>query len=585
MCRHPRLRNSERAHGELLTFAAVAALVFVGLVIPAAADASFLDEDFGSAGSVALDAAPNDVVVDRTGRILVALDGDGEIVVAAFDDSGAPDTSFGDDGVATVDLEHDATATALAVDPANRIIVGASHAQFQGAVVRLTSDGEPDPSYDGDGIDFTNAEVGGVLAQPDSKIVVTGVRRETGSNPEQFFRFARYTVAGDRDPSFSGDGVVEVRSGAPSSAGLAGGEVAIGADGRLVAMAYYNPCCQPNLRAALTTVTSAGAPITSFGTGDLAPGVARHGFYGSRPTGLVVQPDGKILFSGSTPQFEYPTAPPRVAQAVRLLTDGTADTGWGPEGAVSAEFFGDTGTSVGTSLALMSNGHVVLSAHARSAPGEEGQLAVARFLPTGALDPTFGLGGMAWTSYPSDRRVNAALAVDAVGRPTLTAWTHHPDTGAPVDPLLVRFLSSGGTPEDGGGGGGNGGDAGGEGDGGVAGGVAGSAGLQVHKIVVPKTIGGLIRRGVRVLASCDVRCKLGVKVKVSGAVRNRLGLAKSLVARGSAGAAANKRRWVTARLTGSAARAFNTFGGGGRLHIRVRAEGSEAQSATVSVAG
>jgi uncharacterized delta-60 repeat protein len=593
------LRNTERAHRDLITFVAVAALAIVALLVPTAANASFLDDGFGTAGSVDLDATPNDVVVDRTGRILVALDGGGDIVVAAFDEGGVPDTSFGGDGVATVSLPDDMTAVALDVDPNNRVIVGATHARFQGAIARLTPDGELDPAYDGDGIDFTNADVRDVLAQPDSKVVALGLVTDQAAAQRQF-RFVRYTAVGDRDGTFSGDGVLLVTAGTPASAGLAGGEVAMGPEGSLVALAHFNPCCQPNWRAALTAVTTDGSLITTFGTGE-APGVARHGFYGSEPAGLAVQPDGKILFAASSPVPEFSSVR-RMAQAVRLLPDGTADAGWGPSGAAAADFFAPDGRAWTTDLTLMSNGRVLLSAHAVPAAGGEGQLGVARFLPGGALDTAFGLDGMAWTSYPSfSHIVESQLAVDALGRPILAASTLDLDTGDPANPLLVRFLSSGGTPDGDGGGGGDGdpqcGNEGqpsccdeenpcfGDGEGGVAGGVFAKIGLRVHRVVVPKTLGGLIRRGVRVLASCDFKCKLSVKVKVSAAVRDRLGLPGRVVARGTASAGADKRRWVIARLTGAAARAFNSYGGGGRLQIKVQAAGPKARSAAVAVAG
>jgi hypothetical protein len=101
----------------------------------------------------------------------------------------------------------------------------------------------------------------------------------------------------------------------------------------------------------------------------------------------------------------------------------------------------------------------------------------------------------------------------------------------------------------------------------------------VHRVVVPQSVGALIRRGIRVLASCSIRCKLIVNVDVGSGVANQLGLIKTRIARGTASTAAGKRRWVTARLTSAAATALRTYGGGGRLHIGVRAIGPAAESA------
>lgn len=601
MCRLPQLRTADRARQDLITLVAIAALAVVGLVVPSAAKASFLDDSFGSGGIVGLDAQPNDVVVDRSGRTLVALDGNGSIVVAAFDETGEPDASFGVDGVATVDLEHDATATALAVDPANRVVVAASHAQFQGVVVRLTPAGDPDPAYDGDGVDFTNARIGGVLAQPDSKVVIAGV------SPEKTLRFARYTAAGDRDTSFGNGGAVSVDPEIPSHWGLAGGEVALGPDGTLVALANANPAFQPNYVAVLAAVTSGGNVITSFGTSEV-PGVSQDHSYGSVPSGVAIRPDGRIHFGASSLLVEGEPRN-REAQAVGLIANGTRDPAWssgsGVAGWAEAGVFPPSGDFRATDMQLMSNGRIVIAGIADASPPNPGDeaLAIARLLPNGELDPSFGLDGVAWTAYPGQPGgVDAALEIDSLGRPVVTAVRQA--AGGTEDAVLIRFLQTGGTPEEGGGddGGGGGGEEcgnegqpsccdeenpcfGDEGEGDVAGGASAKMGLRVHKVAVPKTIKGLIRRGVRVLASCDRRCKIVVKVEVSDAVASRLGLSRVRIARGSASAGAAKRRWVVARLSGVAARAFASYGGGGRLRIKVRAAGPGARSATVTVAG
>src|SRR5438128_1199360 len=52
VCRRPRLRTTERTHQDLITLIAVVFLAAVALLVPSAADASFLDQGFGQDGRV-----------------------------------------------------------------------------------------------------------------------------------------------------------------------------------------------------------------------------------------------------------------------------------------------------------------------------------------------------------------------------------------------------------------------------------------------------------------------------------------------------------------------------------------------------
>jgi hypothetical protein len=209
---------------------------------------------------------------------------------------------------------------------------------------------------------------------------------------------------------------------------------------------------------------------------------------------------------------------------------------------------------------------------------------VARLHTDGSLDTSFGKQGKVNTEFserPSGGSTSTprptTVAIDSRGRIVLSARTG--DRMA-----LAMFFGGDREGGDDGGGGGEGGS--GAGGGGVEGGAAGGGvGLRIHRVVVPKSAAALINRGVRVLASCATRCKLSVSVGVGAGIANALGLRTTMIARGTASTAANKRRWVVARLTPAAAEALRTYGGGGRLQISVRAVGPGAQSAMASVAG
>ena len=95
--------------------------------------------------------------------------------------------------------------------------------------------------------------------------------------------------------------------------------------------------------------------------------------------------------------------------------------------------------------------------------------------------------------------------------------------------------------------------------------------LRVHRLLVPKSAGAMIRKGIRVLASCELDCKIILDVTVRRSTANKLRLKGLQFAGGSGIAAAGEQRWVIAPLTSSAKRSLRTYGGGGRLRVKVQA--------------
>jgi uncharacterized delta-60 repeat protein len=143
----------------------------------------------------------------------------------------------------------------------------------------------------------------------------------------------------------------------------------------------------------LTLVPAGAAP------GDLDPTFADDGIaqvqigWGSQATGLVLQPDGKIVVGGWTSDSHTALA--------RYLPDGRLDSGFGSEGIV----VGPSGQAY--SMALQPDGKILLAGW--GANGNFGFFMV-RFLADGSLDTTFGSHGIA--SGPAGAAVGIALQPD-----------------------------------------------------------------------------------------------------------------------------------------------------------------------------
>lgn len=95
-----------------------------------------------------------------------------------------------------------------------------------------------------------------------------------------------------------------------------------------------------------------------------------------------LQPDGKILLSSET-QNEL--------CLIRLKSDGSLDSNFGTNG-LSFEYLGIWGSII--SFAVQSNGNIVVCGRVVFSTDE---LMVARYLPNGTLDSSFGNNGAVWS--------------------------------------------------------------------------------------------------------------------------------------------------------------------------------------------
>ncbi len=206
------------------------------------------DPGFGGDGSVRTDVADGydsaaGVAIDAGGNIVVAgTGGDGSFAVVRYGPDGTPDPSFGGgDGVVTTDLTdgYD-SASSVAIDAEGNLVVAGEAGfccEYTGrfGVVRYEPDGDPDPTFGGDGTVITNLSrtddsVADVAIQGDGDIVVAGTEGFDGLRSR--FGLARYTDAGELDTSFGGDGWIVTSFSRGYDAARA---IAIQPDGAIVA--------------------------------------------------------------------------------------------------------------------------------------------------------------------------------------------------------------------------------------------------------------------------------------------------------------------------------------------------------------
>jgi uncharacterized delta-60 repeat protein len=205
------------------------------------------------------------VAIQPDGKIVaVGADGSGTWQIVRLTDAGGLDPDFDGDGKVSVDFGTSGAAGSVAVDDDGKLVVGGRIGSGTGAdlaVVRLTTTGTLDTSFSGDGkttIDFGTQEGNGghVGIQSDGRILVAG---RTGVLPGAGdLAIARLTTSGDLDTSFSGDGKQTVDFGGAEQ--LA--DMVLQSNDRIVLAGLSGAG-----DAVLARLTTAGALDASFGTG------------------------------------------------------------------------------------------------------------------------------------------------------------------------------------------------------------------------------------------------------------------------------------------------------------------------------
>jgi uncharacterized delta-60 repeat protein len=302
-------------------------------------------------------------------------------IVARLRPNGALDQGFGDGGfvaqpfqaISMTSLRGDAALQ----DDGDIVMVGSAQHGF--ATARLLPDGTLDQSFGGDGFAQTRfgANLTGVhnpdeaqgVAMDGSNIVVAG------TTDSAHWGLVRYLPDGSRDPSFGTNG----KAVADASGYVT--DVLVQPDGKILVVGYAS------FRVTLMRFLQDGAPDPSFGTGGIAlPHLGRSGH--DIPGRMALMTDGTVLLAGSFDEH---------FGVLRLTSQGKLDGTFGSGGVVTTEFRAGERASA-ASVAIQPDDEVVAAGCSVLSAGD-GRSALARYLPDGSLDATFGDDGKVLTAW------------------------------------------------------------------------------------------------------------------------------------------------------------------------------------------
>ncbi|MDP9442245.1 MAG: hypothetical protein M3P34_08735, partial [Actinomycetota bacterium] len=352
------------------------------------------DGEFGTEGMARVDLGTDDdaahaVAVLLDGRIVVAGWNGSDLALVRFTSVGALDPSFGSGGRVVTDLGSEEWAEAMAVTSTGSVVVAGGKGE-DSLVARFSSAGTLDPTFGSGGtfvVDIGDADVArDVTLDAAEQPVLAGV---TGASAY----VARLTTTGAFDATFAGDGSVETElRGTPAEAN---GVVAL-ADGRIVIAG------RTGNDAAIAAFLPTGLPDPDFSDGNAAWSSV-HGASDTVLYGLAVAVDGTLATAGWEPShYAHRTLQPLAGR-------------YGPSGYVYN--FGREQLDLeryerANDLVLQPDGRSVSVATIGQGGHDAGDIGVARHLPGGELDPSFGGDGRVILDYvPSADAADAAAAV------------------------------------------------------------------------------------------------------------------------------------------------------------------------------
>ncbi|WP_345327120.1 Calx-beta domain-containing protein [Novipirellula rosea] len=223
-------------------------------------------------------------------------------------------------------------------------------------------------------------------------------------------------LAGELDASFGTAGIVTTDLHNNLTRYDAANAVAVDASGRMIAVGTTG---------IIARFTSSGGFDTAFNESDVSkfPGEA---------VGVAVQSDGKIVVAGTTSEGST-----NLFAVARYNPDGSYDTTFDGDG-IQYTSFGPLRVTA-NSLALQSNGNIVIAGVASNSSLANYDFVAARYLPNGSLDVSFDGDGRA-TADIGTYDFGQSVAIQNDGKVVIAGATQ---TAGNYDFAVVRFNQNG----------------------------------------------------------------------------------------------------------------------------------------------
>jgi uncharacterized delta-60 repeat protein len=416
-----------------------------------------------------------DVVRDAQGRYLVfitsrpSIQGDSgprNVAVVRLLADGNIDTGFGTAGrvqhasgmVETADADIDSQGRMLI---AGTVFTSGTPASAASAVLRLSANGQRDPSFGSNGLsgfDFLNAfeEARAIRIDSSNNVVVGGHARDVLGNLD-FYVVRLRALGGGVDTTFGAGGMRRIGFDVGSDRQDVLGGMALMGDGRIVVVGAAFGDTSPAIegQVAIARLTPGGAFDPTFCAtatciADSPPGnnAGKRAIEARPRNGLVALPAGTavaidgiggIVIAGES---VIPAADEEAGFLLRLDINGDLDRGFG--NALSPGFRDiavDRTQVFAKDVLIDAQRRIVVSGFVRREPAtlDAKALFATRFLVNGALDTAFAVGGSAYAEYGFGGSVGgfAGRTLQDGGRMLMTGYVLGAGTGRDAIVLAI----------------------------------------------------------------------------------------------------------------------------------------------------
>lgn len=358
----------------------------------------------------------------------------------------------------------------FATSPAARAVRDHAHARLsaRGALALLLAasgavladDGDPDPTFSGDGKatfawpetysggDVFQVSMRGVATLADGSVVAAGAF-DTGTIGDGGFDacgVAKFRPNGAIDATFGLGGWQLVPLGTPPSDDNCIGILPAPGNGMFV-IAATRLIVPPYQTLGIVKLRADGSPDTTFGSGGKVSITSQP--FGANAgmlfNGAVLAPDGKILAYGYCSNCGHGSF--EDFMVVRIHPNGSVDNGFGNAGWVS---FGRTDETdhylpeVATTVAVDRHGRIVIGGHREDYDDQDdrGIPMLVRLLPDGDVDTSFNGTGFRDIDLLGSYTV-PAIAIDPYNDGIIVAATINPTPGVTPGTLVFRVRRNG----------------------------------------------------------------------------------------------------------------------------------------------
>ena len=369
------------------------------------------------------------------------------------------DAAFGEQGVMALPLSpdaHDRLLAAAAGPDGSVYAAGWTSPGGDNAMVvaKIGPDGKLDQAFGQGGMASVNVAVGGkagelaraVAVQTDGKVLVAGpVEKDPKASgaaaKDTDIAVVRFDATGKPDPAFGKGGTARIDIGPGKAVGesyVADNSWGMALSGERVVVFGSSPAAdRDDADYAIVGLTGAGVLDPEFGT----DGITRVDVKGATDNarGVVVQPDGKLVFAGYSRTKEGVIDP----VIIRTGPDGKLDTGFGKDGVATATLI-PGGVAEAYGVALQGDKFVLAGYGRGPSADEKVDMISMRFNADGSWDKTYGTDGLTRIDIAGDADRGRNVAVLPDGR-VLIVGSGSPQAGS--SDAMVVLLSKDGTPQ------------------------------------------------------------------------------------------------------------------------------------------